>query len=217
MRLADLLGEVQHVTAGIPLLAVALPKIAAMGPDWPLAVAEAVIASVLLVMFARDLRGLVHKPQGHSRSSHAAIGWFDIAAGALLIFEAFHGHHVKPGYMRPAFVAGLATFGVGLVHGRLHALRTRRRYLKLDGNGVECRPGPFGRFAFAWATLASVDVSEKAAIFQTRSGRRRIVRLTRYNNRGAIRDAIMGHARDAGLLAPRDQDSLRPVTSASQR
>lgn len=202
LRVAEVIGEAQHVTGGFPLLALALQKIAAMGPDWPLAVVEALIASVVLVIFARDMRGLLHKPQGHSPTSHAGVGWFDIAAGALLIFEAFHGHHVKPGYLRPPFIAGATTLVAGLVHGRIHAFRIRRHYLKLDVNGLECRPGPFRRVAFAWATLASVEVSEKEAIFRTKSGQRRIVRLNRYGNRDVIRNAIMDHARGAGLLPP---------------
>jgi hypothetical protein len=208
VQLTDLVGETQHVIGGVPLLALAVQKIAAMEPDWPLAVLELLIALLLLLVFIRDLRSLLRKGKGHSPASHTVIGWFDMAAGALLIFEAFHEHHTKAGYLRPSFFAGVVTVVVGLIHSRLQAFRRRRRYLKLDANGLECRPGPFRRFAFPWASLTAVEVSQETAIFRRKNGQERIFRLSRYDNRDGIRDAIAGHARVAGILLPLTQAGL---------
>jgi hypothetical protein len=203
LRAAALLSEAQHICGGLPLLTIALEKIQALDRAWPLAVVELVIAAVLLVIFVRDLRRLLlHKASGHLSTSPIALGWFDLAAGVLLIFEAFHGHSMKPGYLRPAFFAGVATLAVGLLHSRLLALRSRRRYLRLDADGLECRPGPFQRFAFGWTKLESVTLSEDEVVFREKKGQQRIIRLRRYDNRDEIREAIADRARAAGLLEP---------------
>jgi hypothetical protein len=215
-QLTDLAGQAQHVIGGLPLLALAVQKIAAMEADWPLAVLELLIALVLLLVFIRNLRSLLRKGKGHSAASHTVIGWFDMAAGALLIFEAFHEHHTKAAYLRPPFFAGVVTIVVGLVHSRLQAFRRRRRYLKLDANGLECRPGPFRRFAFAWASLTSVEVSQEAAIFRRQNGQKKILRLSRYHNRDGIRDAVADQARAAGVLLPLTQASLGVTAPAGK-
>src|SRR5207248_681459 len=103
-----------------------------------MAILEVVIAAVVLIAFARELRAAAkHAP------SHSAIGWFDLAAGIMLLYEAFHGVHHKPAYLRPQFLAGVVTLGLGLVHGRLHAFRQSRRYVKLDETGLEIRTSRF--------------------------------------------------------------------------
>lgn len=171
-----------------------------------MAILESVIGAVVVATFVREVRQtLKPKSTDHSSAWHAAVGWFDLAAGGLLIFEAFHQPHVKPGYMRPPFVSGVVTIALGLFHGRLRAFQLRRRYLKLEAGRVEGRLGPFRRFNFATAELKSVDVSEETVVLQPKDGQPRMIRLGRYGNKSEIREAISSHARATGLLTSGEQ------------
>jgi len=194
---ADWIQKFQHLLAGVPLLMVGIGKLAE-GSEISMALLEITIAFGVFVTFAKEA---YTASKGRHAASHSPISWFDLAAGILLIFEAFHGHRVKPGYLRPQFLSGVVTLMLGLVHGRLHARRSRRRYLKLDESGLEFRNGPFRRFAFAWSDLASVDLAGKRAVFFRKDGGQRTLRLTHIINRGEVHQALTDHVRAAGLLA----------------
>jgi hypothetical protein len=131
------------------------------------------------------------------------VSWFDLAAGGLLLFEAFSGHHNKPGYLRPQFLSGVVTLGLGLLHGRLHTFRQNRRYVKLDEAGVEIRTSRFRRFSLAWADVSSVDMAGTKAVFLRNDGRRHSMRLNLLSNEAEVRRGIAEHARAAGVLAER--------------
>ena len=214
LQAADLLTKLQHVFGGFPLLFIGLRRITSGERDWPMAILEIAIAAVVLVTFVREVRQTL-RPQehGHSSAWHAAVGWFDLAAGGLLIFEAFHQPHVKPGYLRPPFLSGVVTIGIGLLHGRFRSWRDRRRYLKIDADGLQCRLSPFRRFRFAWSDLKSVEVAEKTIVFQPKEGPARTMRLRSYGNSDEIREAISNHAHAAGLLAGGEQKSLQSETA----
>lgn len=115
-----------------------------------MAILEVAIGAVVAVTFLRELRQTLRAP-GTWPFISLARGHRLVrpAAGALLVFEAFHQPHVKPGYLRPPFLSGMVTIGIGLFHGRLRASNRRRRYLKLDANGVECRWSRFRGFSFS--------------------------------------------------------------------
>jgi len=192
---ADLLNKLQHAIAGGPILMIGMGKLAE-GGEWPMALVEIAVALGVFVTFALE----VHAAKKHS-GKHQPVGWFDLAAGILLIFEAFHGHHVKPGYLRPQFLAGVTTLGLGLFHARLHALQKRRRYVRLDETGLEIRVSRFRRFSVAWAELASVDLAGSKAIFHRNDGGRHTFRLNLLHNRDEVRKGIADHARAAGVPA----------------
>jgi hypothetical protein len=192
-KVADLVSKLQHVTAGVPLLLVAAAKLADEA-ERPMALVEIAIVAGVLVTFARD----VHAARKH-HGAHSSIGWFDIAAGILLIYEAFHGVHHKPGYMRPQFLSGVVTLGLGVFHGRLKAIQRRRRYVKVDENGLEYRASRFRRLRLQWAELASVDVTGNKAVFVRSDGRRHAFRLNLLANHDEVRKGIAEHARAAGV------------------
>ena len=192
-KIADLVSKLQHVTAGVPLLLVALGKLGEEA-ERPMALVEIAIVMGVLVTFARD----VHAARKH-HGAHSSIGWFDIAAGILLIYEAFHGAHHKPGYLRPQFLSGVVTLGLGLLHGRLKAIHHRRRRIELDDRGLDIRVSRFRRLSLAWADLDSVDVSGNKAIFVRKDGRRHTFRLNLLANHDEVRKGIAEHARAAGV------------------
>lgn len=195
VQLADLVSKLQHASAGFPLLLVGLGKLGEEA-ERPIAILEITIAALVLGTFARE----VWAARKHHHSSHSAIGWFDLAAAAMMMFEAFHGHHSgKPGYLRPQFFSGLATLVLALFHGRLHARNARRRYVKLDESGVEVRTGPFGKFALGWADLDRIHMAHDKAVFHRSDGKRHTIRLRMLGNHDEVRKHISEHARAAGV------------------
>src|SRR5262249_27483411 len=149
---AQLIPKLQHAFGGIPLLTTAIAHLSE-GIDLPIAGLELAIAVIVLGTFLKDLRAAVRHRRNAHAGHHSVVGWFDLAAGAMLMFEAFHGAHHKPAYMRPQFLAALSTLGLGLLHPRLHSIRHKRRYLKLDESGVEYKPRPFVRWHLDWKDI----------------------------------------------------------------
>lgn len=196
-ELAQWPQKVQHAVAGFPLLFTGVQNLAEEA-ERPVAILEIVIAVLVLGALAAELRAARHHAKAGTQH-HPAFGWFDLAAGAMLIFEAFHGAVHKPGYLRPQFLSGVTAIALGFFHKRLNSFHQRRRYLKLDESGVEYRGGRFRRFSAAWPEIEAVTIDGKRVEFQWKAGRRRRIALTRYGNADAIRQALSDHARAAGI------------------
>lgn len=193
---AEWLPKVQHLIAGVPLLLDGLGKIGDPA-ERPMAIVEIAVALVLVATFVKELRAYAGS-HGHA---HGSFGWFDLAAGGLLIFEAFQGAHTKPGYERPQFFSGLATIALGVFHARLHAFKAKRRYLKLDENGLEFRARRFHRISLAWNDLERIDCSGPSAVFYLKDGRRYKVRLKVLRNADEVRRSLTEHASLARVQA----------------
>ena len=198
-ELAQMVPKIQHMIAGVPLFFVGLSKLGGDAAEIPMAIVEILVAVGVLATFAWEARAVRHHLVT-GKASHAPVGWFDLAAGGLLIFEAFHTAHLKPGYLRPQFLAGVSTLGVGLFHARLHRFHRRRHYLKVDESGLEYRRPPFRRLKLQWTDLASVDLQEHDAILHRKDGRRHKIGLKRFHNVKALRQGLADHAGPAGLL-----------------
>lgn len=197
-ELAQTIGKLQHAIAGIPLLMVGLGKLS-KNEDLPIAAAEIALAAIVLATFIRELREVVHHRKHGKPSSHPKIGWFDLAAGALLIYEAFHGAHHKPGYLRPQFFTGVTAIALGLLHARLSAVAAKKRYLKVDDEGIQYRM-KFRGWSIAWDNLASIDLTGKDAVFVETDGERHTIEFGRFHNHQALRQAIAEHPGAAKLL-----------------
>ncbi len=161
---------------------------------------ELAIAAAVILTFPREMRALKRK-RSHGVHHHPAVGWFDLAAGGLLLWEAFNGVHHKAPYLRPPFFAGIVTIGLGLFHSRMQSFRKRRNFLTMDETRVRYRGGPFRRFTLANAELASVDLTEDSAIFHETGGRRHTIPFKRIHNAADIRKAIEDHFGPTGLLS----------------
>src|SRR5262245_49914069 len=83
----QIVPKLQHAIAGVPLLFTAVEHLRE-GADRPIAVLELAIAIVVLGTFIQDLRATLHHRRNPHAAKHPAIGWFDLAAGAMLMFEA---------------------------------------------------------------------------------------------------------------------------------
>src|SRR5262249_39815841 len=145
---AQLVPKFQHFIGSVPLLMTGWAHLSE-GVDRPIALLEIAIGLIVLSTFIKEVRAALRTRRlGHS--GHSAFGWFDLAAGGMLLFEAFHSPHIKPAYMRPQFLSGVLTIGLGMFHPRLHAFHRRRRYLALDESGMQFRLGPFRRLNLRW-------------------------------------------------------------------
>jgi hypothetical protein len=196
-ELAQWPQKLQHAVAGFPLLFTGLRNLSEES-ERLIAVLEIVIAVLVLGALAVELRAARHHAKAGTQH-HPAFGWFDLAAGLMLIFEAFHGAVHKPGYLRPQFLSGVLTIALGLFHRRLHHFHQRRRYLKLDESGLEYRGGRFRRFSAAWPEIETIAIDKKRAAVACKGGRRHRIALSRYGNSEAIRDALATQARAAGI------------------
>jgi len=194
-QLAAWLPKIQHLVGGMPLLLSGVQKLGDE-TERPMAIVEIAVASIVLAAFIRELHAEI---RAHGRPVHSPFGWFDLAAGGLLIFEAFHGAHTKPGYMRPPFLSGVLTIALGLFHVRFHEFIARRRYLKIDEDGLEFRVARVRRLVLSWQDLDSVDLAGSHAAFYRTDGRCHKVRLNLFHNQDEVRQGITDQARAAGV------------------
>jgi hypothetical protein len=191
---AQLGTKVQHALAGVPLLWSGIQNFRE-GWEVPIALLEIGIAVVVLAAFIKEVRAVVRPHSHSSHTSHSAVGWFDLAAGVLLIFEAFHSPHHKAAYLRPQFLAGVASLGLGLFHGRLHASHKSKCYLELNDSGLHCRLNRFRRFFIPRQHLASIDVELTRAVFHRTDGKRHTLPLSRLHNSEAVREELVNYRR----------------------
>lgn len=198
---AGLPTKLQHAFAGMTLAFTAAAKLRE-GSELPLAWFEMAIAAAVTGTFFFELRSL--RGSGRGPDVHPKVGWFDLAAGALLIFEAVHAAHHKPFFLKPQFLAGTVAIVAGLAHRKLHHLRQHRRHLTLTEEGVEARLGQFRRFHVARKDLASLELTASNATYVTSSGARHSLNLARYRNVEELRRAIEQHGREQRLLAQPD-------------
>jgi hypothetical protein len=194
VQAAGLLQKLQHALAGFPLLMLGIKRFSEEG-EMPIAILEIGIAALVLGTFAREIYAA-----GKNHASHAKIDYFDLAAAAMMMFEAFHGHHGKPPHVTPQFYASLATTGIALFHGKLHERRLRRRYVKLDENGLEARTGRFHRrFSLTWAEVDRIQIARDKAVIHGTDGKSHTIGLRMLGNREEVRKHISEHALAAGV------------------
>jgi hypothetical protein len=199
-RLAQWWQKLQHAVGGVPLLVAGVHRFQAPGGKGDLlAIAEIVVAAVLLLLLARDLRSAVpklrtHTPEAPHAHTHAHAGpdWFDVVAGALLILESIDSAHAggKPFYERPAFLLGVATAAIGLLHAKLASLSWKRREIQLDESGVRARTSRFRHFSVAWTDVRDIRITDSTIVIDTASGSHAIP-LRRYRNAAEIRAAFV--------------------------
>jgi hypothetical protein len=185
--------KLEHALAGFPMLFLGIRHFSEEG-ELPIAVLEIVIAALVLGTFARHAYAAGQKHAHHSR-----VDWFDLAAAAMMLFEAFHGPHHKPPYATPQFWTAVTLSPLALFHGKLHAWREKRGYVKLDQNGVEVRTSRFRRFSVGWAELDRIHIGEHRAVFHRSDGKQHTIGFRMLGNHDEVRKHLSDHARAAGV------------------
>jgi len=192
--------KLQHVIGGVPLLSAGVRRLEAPGATGhTLAVVEIVIATLLLVMFVRDVRAEVvarvrnrglAEPYTHPHR-HDGPEWFDVVAGTLLIVETVLSMRPgsKPLFHHALLYVGLTTIFTGLAHGMFANRAWKRRFIRVDDGGVHARLSRFRKFDVEWNDVIDIRLGERDAIIVTKDGSHTI-RLNRYLNARNITTAL---------------------------
>jgi hypothetical protein len=150
----------------------------------------------LIVLFIRELRASRRpiSPKPHSgEGGHHGVDWVDIAAGFVLLAEAFEHWHVTHHWPRPTLLTAFTTFALGLMHGRIAANRAKRRVLRVTGDGVRVSGRLFKarRLEAVWKELKSIDIGPRYAVVATHAGRTRKLDLQDLEHPELIRAALV--------------------------
>ncbi|MDB4910848.1 MAG: hypothetical protein JWO39_1671 [Gemmatimonadetes bacterium] len=195
-RLGALWQKLQHAIVGVPLLIAGVHRLRMPGGGGDLlAITEIVVAAVLLVLLARDLRAeaALQLRREPPIASHADGGpeWIDVVAGALLIIEAVHAAREggKPLFERATFFLGVTTAAIGLLHGRIAQLSWKRREIHIDEHGVRVRTSRLRDFDASWADIRDIRFSGTSISIETVTTSQTIT-LGRYRNANEIRAAF---------------------------
>lgn len=201
-RFASWLQKLQHAVGGVPLLLAGVHHWQSPGGSGDvLAMAEIIMAAILLVLLARDLRSAAKATSERTASAaahesttehvHTGPEWVDVVAGTLLIIDAAHRVHPggKPLYAHATFVTGVVTSVIGLLHGRISRLASKRRQIQFDDAGVRVRLSRFRRFTVAWTDVREIRITTASIVIDAASGSHTIS-LGRYRNAMEIRTAF---------------------------
>jgi hypothetical protein len=198
-KISEWIQKIQHLCAGLPIFLTGVKHLQE-GSERSLGAFEIALAGCVLFTFIKEFRALRRTADDHDAHQKFSIGWFDLAAGILLMFEAFHGHHLKPGYLRPQFFMGLITLTIAILHGHLHRYYRSRRFLTVDESGLEFRFGPFRYLVVKWNEISRVEFQEDSAILHRTDGKENVLKLKRFANREAARQLIIDHPSAASLF-----------------
>ena len=205
------LQKVQHAVPAFGLMLAGTQAIRAGEHGFALALAvfEILTSAVLLVSMVRALRA-ARRPAvaGAAHAGHAGVDWVEIFAGFVLVAEALERWHLKHHIARPIILTAIVTFGLGLSHGRLAAVRARRQALRVDDEGIYVGSRPFGAFRATWDELSSIVIEKRYARIQTRTGRGRRLDLDDLEGPDEVRGALEGASRRLEELKGRAQGSL---------
>ena len=186
--------KLQHVIAGAGLFFSGIQSLSdgAHGLERTLAIAGMITAGLLIAAFAREARHLAGARAAHAPDApHTqSVDWIDIFAAGMLFAEAAEKYHLRGHIWRPETLAGLATLGVGLFHGRLAARKQRRRALWVTGDGVAVGNRFFGAFKGSWSEIAEISLTDREATIRTDDGKTRRLDLADLENASAVRSAL---------------------------
>lgn len=127
----------------------------------------------------------------------AWVRWFDVAVGILLLALGLNlsaeGHH------RAILIDGY--YGLGILYvlvGIFHRQLGRRRYVRLDDDGVQVRLNPLRRFRLLWPDISrvvghqdSIEIFAKSQRYEI--GRRHVPNLDE------IRELLLDRASGRGI------------------
>jgi hypothetical protein len=140
--------------------------------------------------------GLVEIKRG--KKFGAWVRWFDLSVGVLLLAEglnlAAEGNH------RQVLINGYYVLGaVYLLMGMFHHQLGRRRYVRIDDDGIQVRLNPFRHFRLNWPDISRViGHADSIEVFAKGDQRHEIAR--RYvPNLAEIREVILERASGRGI------------------
>lgn len=207
---AQLVQKLQHAIPAVPLLLAGLRGIqqGERGFALGLAIGELVVSALLLRTLVKEIASLrrPHVETGHGGHGAHAVDWFDILAAGVLTAEALERWHLHHHVARPTILLAVITLALGLFHGRIAAITSRRRALRMDADGIRVGGrffrGVFYRFAASWPDIERIELDDKKARIVARDGRERRIDLTDLRNAGEVRAALLAAQERLAALQP---------------
>ncbi len=163
------------------------------GLDLALGVAEVGVSVLVIGTVIRGFRQLRAQRAAAIHAPHTTHGvdWIDISLGALLLVEAYAKYHANGHIARPTLLLAFAMFVIGLSHGRIAAWGSRRRELRVTGEGISV-PGPFfSRATLRWDDIAEIAIGPDRARVIPITGRDQVIEIGDAIDREAVRAAML--------------------------
>lgn len=195
-----------EVPPAVSLLLEALHRVRASGAslgDHLFAAAELATSAALIFFTVRELKGRGH----HAAARKVAAA--DLAAGAMLTAEWADAVAHGGKYVSPTLLSALTAYVLALLPLWVPGWRSRRRVLRLDGEGVRYRASPRRRVRATWAELAAVTRTGERVELRRREGSPRVIDLRALRNGDAVWEALAAAATRAGVPVARDPASAR--------
>jgi hypothetical protein len=165
-----------------------------------LPVADVAVAAVLLAAIVREVkatRGARGHP--HDAAHRGGPGWVSLLGGVACFLD--WGAHLSTGgkALSPTLLTGIVNVWQGLMQPRLERRRHERRFVRLDGVGIDARLSRVRHFQAPWSGIASITRDGGRLLITARDGRACKVTARRYENFGEVADAVVGHASAHGV------------------
>jgi len=149
-------------------------------------VIEIVVGAAVLFAVRRELK--------RDRAIHTGVGWFDVFAGLMIIWEGIGKLHAgrifQPGAL--LVLTGVATIAIGLFHRRFAGIRS----LRFSPEGFHITLSPLRRLKIRWTDLSKIDSRGDSVMITLVGGRTRRISLRRIENRSDVTQAINTHWRN---------------------
>lgn len=192
---AERLLPLRDAVAAFALAWSALPRFqSGQASEVALAAADVVVAAALVGT-------IVHRNVNAARH-HARVEWIDVAAGVMLLVEAYHQRHEgRPGRLLPYATALLAllSFAKGFFHERFAARSARRRTLRLDADGMRFDWSRLHHVSVRRRDVAAIATSEREIVVTAPNGSRRRISLRDAVEPAVVAAAVRDWARREGV------------------
>ena len=189
MRRHERLSALKEAVGAALLLSTGLDALAADGLSGLVVLDFLVGSGVLGVAFLELRRG---------KKFGTVVRWLDVGVGGLLIAEAIRlategQHHQSLIFLY--YGTGIAYCLAGIFHRQLG----RRRYVRIDDDGVQVRLNLFRRFRLLWPDIVRVVGYESRVEIHTRNGGRYEVEERYVPNLRDIRELLLERASGRGI------------------
>ena len=185
--------KLQHLLPAILLLGDGSAAIArhAAGVALGIALLEIVSGALFVLAAARGIRGAIRRRHAAASHAHHGIDWVDVFAAGVIFAETLERYHRTGHIVRPNVLMIVTLLVVAFFHDRVTAFAEHRRALKISDEGLSIGGRPFWRSLKAsWSALRSIDIAERFATIETKSGRTKRIDLADLDNEPAVRTAL---------------------------